>query len=66
MIYKRFRDRLLDLLKAPKRPPDPPAGSPQSVQIFRAAPNFLKLQVLMWGFGFAIGLIAEDLITEWH
>ncbi len=59
MIYKRFRDRLLDLLKAPKRPPDPPAGSPESVQIFRAAPNFLKLQVLMWGFGFAVGLIGE-------
>ena len=59
MIYERFKDRLLDLRKAPQCPPDPPAGSPQSVQIFRAAPNFLKLQVLMWGIGFAVGLIGE-------
>ena len=59
MIYKRIRKGLLRLLKAPEHPPDPPAGSPESVQIFRAAPNFLKLQMLVWGAGFAAGLAGE-------
>jgi len=59
MIYKRIRKTLLRLLKAPEHPPDPPAGSPESVQIFRAAPNFLKLQMLVWGAGFAAGLAGE-------
>ena len=59
MIYKRIRKSLLRLLKAPEHPPDPPAGSPESVQVFRAAPNFLKLQMLVWGAGFATGLAGE-------
>ncbi len=59
MIYKRIRKGLLRLLKAPEHPPDPPAGSPESVRIFRAAPNFLKLRMLVWGAGFAAGLLGE-------
>ena len=57
MIYKRIKDRLLNLLKAPTHPPDPPAGSSESVHIFRAAPNFLKYQVFVWGGGFAVGVL---------
>ena len=57
MIYERFKDRLLTLLKAPKQPPDPPAGSRGSVQIFRAAPNFLKYQMVVWGAGFVAGIV---------
>ena len=59
MIYERFKDRLLTLLKAPKQPPDPPAGSRGSVQIFRAAPNFLKYQMVVWGAGFVAGIVGE-------
>ena len=64
MIYKRIRKVLLRLLKAPDHPPDPPAGSPESVRIFRAAPNFLKLRMLVWGAGFAAGLaqVQEDAV----
>jgi len=62
MIYDRVRDRLLALLKAPTTPPDPPAGSHGSVQTFRADPNFLKLQLIVWGGGFAMGMLAELLM----
>jgi len=59
MIFKRIKPPLLRLLKAPTGPPDPPIGSPESVQTFRAAPNFLTYQIITWGLGFAVGLISE-------
>ncbi len=59
MIYNRIRNRLLELLRAPKHPPDPPPGTQDSVQVFRAAPNFLRFQVIIWGAGFAMGVTAE-------
>ncbi len=62
MIYDRFRDRLLALLKAPTTPPDPPGGSQGSARTFRADPNFLKLQLIVWGGGFAMGMLAELLM----
>ncbi|MHC4218293.1 MAG: PH domain-containing protein [Planctomycetota bacterium] len=57
MIYKNTKGWLLKFLKAPMHPPDPPAGSQASLQVFRAAPNFLKYQVIIWGFGFAVGIL---------
>lgn len=59
MIFKRIKPPLLRLLRAPTEPPDPPVGSPESVQTFRAAPNFLTYQIITWGLGFAVGLISE-------
>ncbi|MHC4382833.1 MAG: PH domain-containing protein [Planctomycetota bacterium] len=59
MIYEQVKDGLLTVLRAPRQPPDPPAGSRESVQIFRAAPNFLTYQVVMWGLGFTVGIVAE-------
>ncbi len=59
MIFKRIRLPLLQLLRAPTDPPEPPIGSPESVQTFRAAPNFLTYQIVTWGLGFAVGLISE-------
>lgn len=59
MIYEAVKDTLLPLIKAPATPPDPPAGSHGSVQTFRAHPNFLKLQLIVWGGGFAMGMLAE-------
>ncbi len=55
-MYKRIRDRLLRLLQAPQGPPDPPAGSEASVQVFRAVPAYLRLQIILWGFGFAAAI----------
>ncbi len=59
MIYEAIKDQLLALLKAPMRPPDPPAGSENSVQTFQADPNFLKLRLIVWGGGFAVGIFIE-------
>ncbi len=59
MIFRRIKPRLLQLLRAPTEPPEPPIGSPESVQTFRAAPNFLTYQLITWGLGFAVGLIGE-------
>jgi membrane protein YdbS with pleckstrin-like domain len=53
VIYEQIRDQLLTLLMAPREPPEPPAGSRGSVQVFRAAPNFLRYQMVVWGLGFA-------------
>ena len=62
MIYEAFKDQLLTLLKAPRRPPDPPAGSESSIQTFRADPNFLKLRLILWGGGFGVGMLLEVLM----
>jgi membrane protein YdbS with pleckstrin-like domain len=43
-------------------PPEAPAGSPESVRIFQAAPNFYKLRVLHWVLR-QIGLLAMAAIT---
>lgn len=59
MIFKRIKPLLLRLLRAPTEPPEPPIGSPESVQTFRAAPNFLTYQIFTWGLGFAVSLIIE-------
>ena len=66
-MYDAFKDQLLSLLKAPTRPPDPPAGSESSVQVFRADPNFLKLRLMLWGGGFAVGILLEVLmiVVDW-
>ena len=62
MIYRAVKNRLLPLIKAPMHPPDPPAGSRGSVQTFQADPNFLKLRLLVWGGGFAMGMLVELLM----
>ena len=59
MIYEQIKDWLLTVLRAPRQPPDAPAGSRESVQVFRAAPNFLRYQIIMWGAGFTVGIFLE-------
>jgi membrane protein YdbS with pleckstrin-like domain len=39
---------LLDFLRVPPRP-HLPAGDPRSARVFRAAPNFWRLQLVRWG-----------------
>ncbi len=62
-MYQAIKRPLLDVLKAPLQPPDPPAGSPGSVQTFRAAPRFLTYQVLIWGGGFAAAMVFALIMT---
>ncbi|HUT23189.1 MAG TPA: PH domain-containing protein [Sumerlaeia bacterium] len=48
-MYELLKDLVLDLLRCPKAPPDPPAGSHDSVRIFRAAPAYLHYRLLgLW------------------
>ncbi|MEO8178001.1 MAG: PH domain-containing protein [Deltaproteobacteria bacterium] len=46
MLYEALKDTLLRLLQAPLHPPDPPLGSPGSVQVFQASPRYLSLQLI--------------------
>ncbi len=46
-MLKKSRQLVLALLKVPPEP-QPPAGQPESVQIFRAAPNYLRLRLAVW------------------
>lgn len=59
MIYESLREPLLHLLRAPLDPPQPPAGSPASVQIFRAEPRYLALQLLVHFASMGTALMIE-------
>jgi membrane protein YdbS with pleckstrin-like domain len=63
VIYEQIKDQLLTLISAPRRPPEPPAGSTGSVQIFRAAPNFLRYQIVLWGLGFTAAFIGGGVLV---
>ena len=43
-----MKEALLAFLRVPPRP-HLPAGDPRSARVFRAAPNFWRLQLLKWG-----------------
>lgn len=49
-MFDSIRTRVLQLFRVP-HDPDPPAGAPGSVRVFRAARNFYKLRLLRWGVG---------------
>lgn len=49
-MFDRFRRPLLRLLRVPPEPAAP-AGAPGSARVFRAAPNFYKLKLSLWGVG---------------
>jgi membrane protein YdbS with pleckstrin-like domain len=53
-LLKRF---VLRFAKVPAEP-HPPAGSPGSIRTFRAAPNYWKYLLVMWGFRQIFGAIA--------
>src|SRR6185369_16062174 len=62
----KFKNVVLNLLKVPPEP-EAPAGSPGSVQVFRAAPNFYKLSLIRWGLKQLSALIAIVVaLTVWH
>ncbi|MEW6235281.1 MAG: PH domain-containing protein [Candidatus Omnitrophota bacterium] len=46
-MYESMKDLLLDLFRAPKGPPDPPAGTHASIAVFRASPQYLTYQYLI-------------------
>lgn len=61
MIYGLFKGLLLALLKAPALPPEPPAGSPGSVQVFRASKNFLMYKLILLGVGTILPILGTGI-----
>lgn len=47
---------LLRVLRIPAEP-EPPAGAPESVRVFRAAPNYYKLRLVKWVVGQAMAFL---------
>jgi uncharacterized membrane protein YdbT with pleckstrin-like domain len=65
-MHERFKALVLRLLKVPAEP-QAPAGSPGSVKVFRAAPNFYKLKLFLWAIRQIFGLIGIIIfLTFWH
>jgi uncharacterized membrane protein YdbT with pleckstrin-like domain len=65
-MHGKLKSLLLRLLKVPPEP-QAPAGSPGSVKVFRAAPNFYKLRLLLWGLRQISGLLGIVLfLVFWH
>ena len=58
-MYRPLRKLVLRLLAAPEEPPEPPLGSPGSIQVFRASPRFLTLQLLRVGVVAIVTLMPE-------
>ncbi|MGC9329018.1 MAG: PH domain-containing protein [Candidatus Hinthialibacter sp.] len=46
-MYDSIKEMLLELFCAPGGPPEPPAGSHASMQVFRASPQYLRYQMLL-------------------
>lgn len=49
-MFDPLRDRVLRFMRVP-REPEPPAGAPGSVKVFRAGRNFYKLKLTGWAIG---------------
>jgi uncharacterized membrane protein YdbT with pleckstrin-like domain len=65
-MHEGFKALVLRLLKVPSEP-EAPAGSPGSVKVFRAAPNFYKLKLFLWAVRQGFGLIGIIIfLTLWH
>src|SRR5262245_60301969 len=62
MLYEALKGPLLSLLQAPAQPPEPPLGSPGSVQVFRASPRYLTLELIRH-FGSLGSALVFELVT---
>ncbi len=59
-MLEPVRDQALRLLKVPTEP-HPPAGDPAKLRVFRAAPNYWRYRLVVWGlrqFAGLLGLVA--------
>ncbi len=64
-MLERLEARLADLLRIPPQP-DPPAGSQGSARVFRAARNYYRYRLALWGFkqlGAVAGIVIFLLFT---
>jgi membrane protein YdbS with pleckstrin-like domain len=58
-VYAALRDLLLRFLRVPSGPPEPPAGTPTSLQVFRASQRYLTYRLL------ALGILVTALWIGW-
>lgn len=49
-MFDPLRDRVLRFMRVPHEP-EPPAGAPGSIRVFRAGRNFYKLKLCGWAIG---------------
>ncbi len=49
-MLERMRDTVLRVLRVPPEP-EPPAGDPDSIRVFRAAPKYFRYKLLGWAAG---------------
>jgi membrane protein YdbS with pleckstrin-like domain len=65
-MHEFLKSLVVQLLKVPSEP-HVPSGSPGSIRVFRAAPNFYKLKLLQWSVRQAAAVIGfAFFITLWH
>ena len=65
-MYGPLKNTLLSLLRAPKEPPEAPAGTHASTQTFRASPRYLTYRLLVFylsSAGALIGLTVGGIAT---
>lgn len=62
MIYAALKGFVLSLLRAPKEPPEPPAGSHASVEVRRASPRFLTYRMVSFWIVSACGWSVVGLV----
>ena len=60
-MFDAIRSRILRVFRVP-HDPDPPAGAPGSIRVFRAGRNFYKLRILRWALG-QVGALAGIIIS---
>jgi membrane protein YdbS with pleckstrin-like domain len=60
-MYESLKSVALRLMRAPNEPPEPPAGSHASIEIYRASPRYLRYRLL--GFWIVVGLVAFGLLV---
>lgn len=63
MIYRLLRDRLLGGLKVAPGPPEAPAGTHASVEVFRASPGFLRYRLVGLAIGGSVVLLALSAVA---
>jgi len=63
-MFERIKQPVLAVLKVPPEPV-PPRGSPESVRVFRAAPNFFKLLLMKWGLAQLSAVIGIIVWLSW-
>lgn len=60
-MYEALKGVVLAVLKLPSEPPEEPAGTHESVQVFRASPRYLTYLLLQWGV--VMGLVAAGTLV---